>query len=134
MHEYYINQSIKNNFISTTQVLKRTLTERLCVLTKILLAKPDFFIIIFYCTMNRKRSGTRIFPQIASFSKKASIKSDQHHFPVQRSRVISGLSVVTWSSYMRKLPPDDCVVIVNQWACEHRSNTSIQIPGRLLPQ
>ena len=47
--------------------------------------------------------------------KKASIKSYQHHIPVQRSRAISSLSVVTWSRYSRGIQSDDYVVIVNQW-------------------
>ena len=65
--------------------------------------------------MNRKRLGMCIFPQIALFEKKASIKSDQHHIAVQKSRVISGLSVITWSRYIRGIQSDDYVVIVNQW-------------------
>ena len=67
-------------------------------------------------------------------SKKASIKSDQQQVPVQQSKAISSLSVVTWSCYMRRLWPGDCVVIVNQWASEHFFKTFIQILGPLSPQ
>ena len=36
------------------------------------------------------------FPKILLIAKKASIESDQHHIPVQRSRAVNGLTVVTY--------------------------------------
>ena len=58
--------------------------------------------------MNRKGSGIYVdFSTNFFIFKKASIKSDQYHVPVQRNRTISGLSVATWSRYMRRLQSDD---------------------------
>ena len=70
--------------------------------------KTWFFIIICHFTMNRKGSGIYVhFSTNFFIFKKASIKSDQYHVPVQRNRTISGLSVATWSRYMRRLQSDD---------------------------
>ena len=70
--------------------------------------KTWFFIIICHFTMNRKGSGIYVhFSTNFFIFKKASIKSDQYHVPVQRNRTISGLSVANWSRYMRRLQSDD---------------------------
>ena len=102
------------------------LTERLDTIDKIW-----FFVIIFYCTINRKRSSMRIFPKIALIPKKHPLIMTSVTFlfkEVEQLTVYQLLPNLTiWEDF-------GCLLAVNQWACEHLCKTSIQRPGLLSSQ